>query len=96
MLDLDCMGDRLWVRGRQAGDRFQPLGMEQPKSLREFMIDARVPRQWRDGLPLVVSEQGIVCVPGWRIAHWARVTETTRRVLLLRITYEDNLHGRTE
>lgn len=87
MLDMDCVGDNLWVRGRLAGDRFQPLGMEQPKSLREFMIDARIPRRWRDGFPLIVSERGIVCVPGWRIAHWARVTGATRRVLLLNVTY---------
>ena len=87
MLDMDRVGDRLWVRGRQAGDRFHPLGMEGSKSLREFMIDARIPRHWRDGLPLVVSERGVVCVPGWRIAHWARVTRATRRVLRLRVTY---------
>ncbi len=86
-LDLDCVGEALRVRGRLPGDRFQPLGMEGAKSLREFMVDARIPRRWRDGLPLVVSERGIVCVPGWRIAHWARVTEATRRVLRLEITY---------
>ena len=93
MVDLDCVGDRLWVRGRLPGDRFQPLGMAQPKSLREFMIDARIPRRWRDGLPLVVSERGIVCVPGWRIAHWARVTEATRRTLRLRVTYMNAQNG---
>ena len=86
-LDLDCVGDRLLIRARQRGDRFQPLGMEGSKSLREFMIDAGIPQRWRDGLPLVVSERGIVCVPGWRIAHWARVTDATRRVLRLSITY---------
>ena len=89
VMDMDCVGDRLWVRGRLAGDRFQPLGMEGSKSLQEFMIDARIPRRWRDGLPLVLSERGVVCVPGWRIAHWARVTEATRRVLRLRVTYMD-------
>ena len=89
MLDMDCVGEGLMVRGRLAGDRFQPLGMEGSKSLREFMIDARVPRGWRDGLPLVVSERGIVCVPGWRIAHWARVTDATRRVLRLELSYID-------
>ena len=89
VLDMDCVGERLRVRGRLAGDRFQPLGMEGSKSLREFMIDARVPRGWRDGLPLVVSERGIVCVPGWRIAHWARVTEDTKRVLRLELSYID-------
>ena len=77
----------LRIRGRRPGDRFQPLGMEQSKSLREFMIDARIPRRWRDGLPLLVSERGIVCVPGWRIAHWARITDETRRVLRLSVTY---------
>ena len=89
VMDMDCVGDRLWVRGRLVGDRFQPLGMEGSKSLQEFMIDARIPRRWRDGLPLVVSERGVVCVPGWRIAHWVRVTEATRRVLRLRVTYMD-------
>ena len=88
LLDMDCVSDGLRVRGRRPGDRFQPLGMEQSKSLREFMIDARIPRRWRDGLPLLVSERGIVCVPGWRIAHWARVTDETRRVLHLSVTYD--------
>ena len=53
MLDMDRVGEGLRIRGRRPGDRFQPLGMEQSKSLREFMIDARIPRRWRDGLPLV-------------------------------------------
>ena len=88
MLDMGCVGDALRVRRRLPGDRFQPLGMEQPKSLREFMIDARIPRRWRDGLPLVVSERGIVCVPGWRVAHWARVTEATKNVLRLEVTLD--------
>ena len=90
-LDLDCVGETLRLRARLPGDRFQPLGMDQSKSLREFMIDTRIPRQWRDGLPLVVSERGIVCVPGWRIAHWARVTDSTKRILRLSLSYGDEL-----
>ena len=89
LLDADCVGKALRLRARQPGDRFQPLGMEQTKSLREFMIDTRIPRQWRDGLPLVVSDRGIVCVPGWRIAHWARVTDTTQRIMRLSLSYGD-------
>ncbi len=87
VLDMDCVGEGLRIRGRKPGDRFQPLGMEQSKSLREFMIDARIPRRWRDGLPLVVSSRGIACVPGWRIAHWARVTDATERVLRIGFTH---------
>ena len=88
-LDLDSVGETLRLRARLPGDRFQPLGMDQSKSLREFMIDTRIPRQWRDGLPLVVSDRGIVCVPGWRIAHWARVTDTTQRIMRLSLSYGD-------
>ena len=89
LLDADCVGKALRLRARQPGDRFQPLGMDQLKSLREFMIDVRIPRQWRDGLPLVVSDRGIVCVSGWRIAHWARVTDTTQRIMRLSLSYGD-------
>ena len=89
LLDADCVGKALRLRARLPGDRFQPLGMDQSKSLREFMIDTRIPRQWRDGLPLVVSDRGIVCVPGWRIAHWARVTDTTQRIMRLSLSYGD-------
>ena len=93
VVDMDCVGEGLRVRGRLPGDRFQPLGMEGAKSLREFMIDARIPRGWRDGLPLVVSERGIVCVSGWRIAHWARVTGETRRVMRVELSYSDARDG---
>ena len=86
-LDLDSVGSGLRIRARQPGDRFQPLGMAGSKSLRAFMIDARVPRRWREGLPLLVSERGIVCVPAWRIADWARITDTTKRVLRLEVNY---------
>ena len=77
-LSRDAVGEKLWVRTRKAGDRFQPLGMERPKKLKEFMIDAHIPRASREGVPLVVGEKGIVWVVGWRIAHWARVAPETQ------------------
>ena len=80
-LDLEAAGSPLSVRGRAPGDRFQPLGMAGSKSLKDFLSDSRVPRQDRDSTPLVVSPRGIVWVVGCRIAHWARVTADTRRVL---------------
>ena len=81
--DLDKTGDELVVRGRREGDRFQPLGMSQPKKLNEFMIDAKIPRPWRGQVPLVCSLQHIIWVVGWRIDDRAKVTEATRRVLRL-------------
>lgn len=80
-LDLERADTPLTVRGRRPGDRFQPLGMEQSKKLQDFMVDARIPRHWRDHVPLVCSPLGIVWVMGWRIDERARVTDQTRQVL---------------
>lgn len=74
-LDRSSLGDWLRVRTRQPGDRFQPLGMTAEKKLQDFFTDARVPKNWRDRVPLMVAQGGIAWVVGCRIAHWARVTE---------------------
>ncbi|MEE8470539.1 MAG: tRNA lysidine(34) synthetase TilS [Dehalococcoidia bacterium] len=83
LLDMDVTGRKLTVRGRRRGDRFQPLGMESAKKLQDFMVDARIPRPWRDRVPLVCSPQHIVWVVGWRIDQRVRLTPSTKRALCL-------------
>ncbi|MBN1862038.1 MAG: tRNA lysidine(34) synthetase TilS [Dehalococcoidales bacterium] len=84
--DLAKTGDRLSVRERRPGDRFQPLGMNQPKKLNRFMIDAKIPRSRRRNVPVVASPSQIVWVVGGRIDDRVKVTGETRRVLQLRFT----------
>ncbi len=81
--DLNVAGNKLTVRGRRSGDRFQPLGMESPKKLQDFMVDAKIPSAWRDHVPLVCSPQHIIWMVGWRIDHRARVMPSTKRILCL-------------
>ena len=88
-LDAASVGQRLWLRVRQPGDRFHPLGAPAEKKLKAFFIDGGVPRQERDCMPLLCCEQGIAWVVGHRIAHWARVTSRTERVLEVRIARDD-------
>jgi tRNA(Ile)-lysidine synthase len=57
--------------------------MEQPKKLNVFMIDARIPRAWRDRVPLVTARGKIIWVAGWRIDERFKVTGATRQVLQL-------------
>jgi tRNA(Ile)-lysidine synthase len=83
-LDRDKTGDKLLVRPRQPGDRFQPLGMNQPKKLGEFMIDAKIPAAWRQRIPLVCSLEHILWVVGWRIDERVKVSDTTKEVLHLK------------
>ena len=86
--DFDKTGNKMVVRSRQTGDQFQPLGMSQPKKLGEFMIDARIPRAWRQRVPIVCSPEHILWVVGWRIDDRVKVTESTKKVLCLEFERE--------
>jgi tRNA(Ile)-lysidine synthase len=82
-LDLAKTGDKLTVRPRRRGDRFQPLGLPQAKKVGEFMIDAKIPQAWRGKIPIVCSPEQIVWVVGWRIDERVKVNEDTKKVLRL-------------
>ncbi len=86
--DLAKSGDKLLVRARRRGDRFQPLGLSQLKKLNEFMIDAKIPRNWRGQIPIVCSPEHIIWVVGWRIDERAKVSDDTKQVLRLEFKRE--------
>jgi len=80
-LDADLTGDRLTVRGRREGERFQPLGMtEGTLKLSDFFVNVKLPRRARAKWPLVCAGEEIAWIPGYRIGHRFRVTMQTRRV----------------
>jgi len=81
--DFNKTGTQLLVRTRRPGDRFQPLGMGELKKLQDFMVDAKIPRLWRDYVPLVCSPEQILWVVGWRIDDRVKVAEATEEVLRL-------------
>jgi len=82
-LDLDKAGSKVTVRRRRPGDRFQPLGMSQPKKLGEYMIDVKIPRAWRQRVPIVCSPDHILWVVGGQIDERVKVTAGTGGVLHL-------------
>jgi tRNA(Ile)-lysidine synthase len=81
--DLQKTGMNLCVRKRLPGDKFQPLGMNLPKKLHEFMVDAKIPHSWRGRIPIVCSPQQIIWVVGWRIDDRVKLTEASNEILRL-------------
>ena len=81
--DFDKVGKKIAVRRRFPGDRFQPLGMAQPKKLNVFMIDTRIPQAWRRRIPIVCSGDNILWVVGFRIDERYKVRPDTKKVLRL-------------
>ena len=84
-LDLQSAGQSLIVRNWIEGDRFQPLGMSEEKKLSDFFIDSKVPRDWRKRIPLVLLNDRIAWVAGYRIAEWAKVSSETRNCVRLEL-----------
>ena len=80
-LKRDALGDEIILRTRRPGDRFQPSGMTGTKKLQDFFTDAKIPRDQRDGIPLLVCERGIAWVVGHRVAEWARSDDSDRAAL---------------
>ena len=77
------------LRNRKNGDRFQPLGMDPQVKLQDFFVGAGVPERWRDRVPIVESDKGIVWVAGSRLAEWAKVQSAHKQVARLELTGPD-------
>ncbi|SPQ00841.1 tRNA(Ile)-lysidine synthase [Candidatus Sulfobium mesophilum] len=83
LLDADAMKFPLKIRPRTAGDFFFPLGFGKRKKLQDFFVDAKVPRDERDMIPIVVSGDDIVWVAGYRADDRFRVHDSTEKFLRL-------------
>jgi tRNA(Ile)-lysidine synthetase-like protein len=83
-LDADALAGPLVLRPRRRGDRFRPQGMGGHSiKLNAFLINLKVPRVWRDHVPLLVAGDEIVWVCGRRGGEEVAVGSGTRRVAQL-------------
>jgi len=63
-LDAEAVSGGLRVRSRRPGDRMRPLGLSGEKKLQDILVDAKVARDQRDGVPVIATEWGIAWVVG--------------------------------
>jgi tRNA(Ile)-lysidine synthase len=90
LIDADRIGQEVHVRGWEKGDRFIPLGMRGRKKLQDLFVDAKIPRETRGNIPLVVARGDIAWVVGVRMSEQFKVTESTKRVLRIRASASDH------
>ena len=80
-----CAGPFL-VRNRRTGDWFRPPGLNGRKTLQDFFVDEKVPRERRDAVPLVVDERDrIVWVAGHSADAEFLVRDPAQAVIILRL-----------
>ncbi len=89
--DADQMDFPLIARNRRMGDRFHPQGAPGHKKLKEFFIDAKVPKESRAKTLLVCDSKEVLWAVGIRVAEACWVTAKTTRILELTVEKAPNI-----
>jgi len=84
-LDAGELQPPLLLRFPRPGDRMCPLGAPGKRKLQDILTDLHVPRRRRPRTLILTAAESPVWIAGHRIAHSARLTRRTRRVLHLRL-----------
>ena len=84
-VDADLVAQPMTMRRIQTGDKFVPFGMKGKKLLSDFLTDIKMPLLDKQNQLVVVDAEGrIVWVVNQRTDNRFRVTDKTKRVLILR------------
>ncbi len=83
--DAESLVAPVVVRTRLRGERWQPQGLGAELNLGDFLVNAKVPRDYRDRWPLLVSGERILWVMGVRLSEAVLVRPTTRTVVRVRL-----------
>jgi len=81
LLDFDALDFPLTIRTFRPGDRFQPLGMEGEKKVKDLFMDCKIPTLYRKRVPILFQGERILWVTGIRIDHRARLKPETQKIL---------------
>ena len=87
--DYDKIRKCLTVRTRQTGDyltiRGTGEGMEHHKSVKDYMVTCKIPRQEREKIPVIAQDAHVVWLVGCRISEYYKVSKNTKRILQVQL-----------
>ena len=79
--DYDKINEYVTFRKRKNGDRITPLGMNGSKKLKDIFIDMKIPKDYRDNIPIMQIDNEIAWVLGVKTSNTYKVTKTTNKIL---------------
>ncbi len=79
--DLDKLEGLICIRNRRAGDVLQLKGLAGTKKLKEYFIDAKIPKHLRDDWPLLCCGDTILWVCGKRKCEGFDADEKSERII---------------
>lgn len=83
--DYDRITKALVFRVRETGDYLTINGDMSKKSLKEYMIGEKIPKNERDKIYVLADGGHILWVPGYRISEYYKITGKTEHILQVQI-----------
>ena len=83
-IDYDHIQSPLWMRSRLPGDQYRPVGLQGTCKLKRLFIDLKIPQAKRNGIPILISDNEILAVIGYRVAESVSVTNSTKNILVIK------------
>lgn len=84
-LDYDTLIFPLVWRSWKNGDKIIPLGMKQHKKVSDFLIDEKISTAKKEAVTVLESNGEVIWLIGMRIADGYKVTEMTKRILVIEV-----------
>ncbi len=91
--DYDKITTALELRTRRQGDYLTIDTALHTKSVKQYMIDEKIPKARRDDMHILADGAHILWIPGYRISQHYKVEEKTTRILQVRL--RGDYHGGT-
>ncbi len=88
--DCDKITKVLVLRTRETGDYLTIDSALRKKSVKEYMINEKIPKRQRDSLYLLADGAHILWIPGYRISQYYKVDENTKCILQVQLKENDN------
>ena len=79
--------EKIFIRAREQGDKFTPLGKTSEIKLKDFLTKAHIPAHASAELPLVTNDKQIIWVVGTRLSENYKLTPTTKKVIKLTLSF---------
>ncbi|MGB0882108.1 MAG: tRNA lysidine(34) synthetase TilS [Vicingaceae bacterium] len=84
-LDADKISFPIVLRKWENGDVFKPLGMNGSKKVSDFLIDNKISLTEKSSVKVLVSNNEIIWLVGYRISDKFKVSSTTQQVLIFKL-----------
>ena len=91
--DYDKITTCLLLRTRQQGDYLTIDTALHTKSVKQYMINEKIPKKRRDSMYILADGAHVLWVPGYRISQSYKVDKSTKRILQVQL--RGGFHGGT-